>query len=139
MVRAREAETLSRFEAVARTAMADTATTVWIVVATFAAILLPFVVVPEIFERLGHNPRRAFVRGFVWTLFLAIVLVPAAATGFLFSVTNVAVWVAFILALAVPIPYGYHRLNPIKVPCARVRPGFLNQPPAPADLPIVAE
>ena len=121
MVRGREAETLSRFEAVARNTMADTATTVWIVAATIAAIVVPFVVVPEIFERLGYHPRRAFVRGVVWALFLAIVLVPAAATGFLFSVTNVADWVLFVLALTVAILYDYYRLNPTKVPWARVR------------------
>jgi len=121
MVRAREAETLSRFEDVARNTMADTATTVWIVAATIAAIVVPFVVVPEIFERLGHNSRRAFVRGVVWALFLAIVLVPAAVTGFLFSVTNVADWILFVLALTVAILYDYYRLNPTKVPWARVR------------------
>src|SRR5207245_8837708 len=100
---------------------AASATTVWCVAASFPALVLPFVVVPEIFERLGHNPRRAFVRGVVWTLFLAIVLVPAAATGFLFSVANVVDWVLFILALAVAILYDYYRLNPTKVPWARVR------------------
>jgi len=117
----RTTETFCWFEAVARQTMADTATTVWIVAATFAAILVPFVVVPEILERLGYNPRRAFVRGIVWALFLTIVLAPAAATGFLFSVTNVADWVLFVLALAVAILYDYYRLNPTKVPWARAR------------------
>src|SRR5437867_1835691 len=121
MVQARQAETLWRFEAVAPMTMADTATTVWIVAATFAAILVPFVLVPEIFERFGYNPRGTFVRGVVWALFLAIVLIPAAATGFLFSVTNVADWVLFVLALTVAILYDYYRLNPTKVPWARVR------------------
>jgi small-conductance mechanosensitive channel len=101
--------------------MADLLTTVGIVAATFAAILVPFVVVPEIFERLGHNPRRAFVRGVVWALFLAIVLIPAAATGFLFSVTNLVDWILFVLALVVAILYDYYRLNPTKIPWARVR------------------
>src|SRR3989442_11116890 len=117
----RPTETFCWFEAVARQTMADTATTVWIVAATFAAILVPFAVVPEILERLGYNPRRAFVRGIVWALFLTIVLAPAAATGFLFSVTNVADWVLFVLALAVAILYDYYRLNPTKVPWARAR------------------
>ncbi len=102
-------------------AMADLLTTVGIVAATFAAILVPFVVVPEVFERLGHNPRRAFVRGVVWALFLAIVLIPAAATGFLFSVTNLVDWILFVLALVVAILYDYYRLNPTKIPWARVR------------------
>jgi len=101
--------------------MADLLTTVGIVAATFAAILVPFVVVPEVFERLGHNPRRAFVRGVVWALFLAIVLIPAAATGFLFSVTNLVDWILFVLALVVAILYDYYRLNPTKIPWARVR------------------
>jgi hypothetical protein len=101
--------------------MADLLTTVGIVAATFAAILVPFVVVPEIFERLGHNPRRAFVRGVVWALFLAIVLIPAAATGFLFSVTNLVDWILFVLGLVVAILYDYYRLNPTKIPWARVR------------------
>src|SRR5438445_12170916 len=112
--------------------MPGTATALWMVADTFAAILLAVVVVPEIFERLGHNPRRAFVRGVVWTLFLAIVLVPAAATGFLFSVANVVDWVLFILALAVAILYDYYRLNPTKVPWARVRTWISNQLPVPS-------
>jgi hypothetical protein len=101
--------------------MTDILGTAEIVAATFAAVLFPFVVVPEILERFGYNPRRAFVRGIVWACFLAIVLIPAAATGFLFSVTNPADWVLFVLGLAVAMLYDYYRLNPTKVPWARVR------------------
>jgi chromate transport protein ChrA len=101
--------------------LADFFGTVGIVAATFGAILVPFVIVPEIFERLGHDPRRAFVRAVVWASFLAIVLIPAAATGFLASVTNLTDWILFVLALVVAILYDYYRLNPTKVPWARAR------------------
>lgn len=101
--------------------MTDILNTAEIVAATFAAVLFPFVVVPEVLERLGYNPRRAFVRGIVWASFLAIVLIPAAATGFLFSVSNPADWVIFVLALVVAMLYDYYRLNPTKVPWARAR------------------
>lgn len=74
-------------------------------------ILFCFVGVPEILERLGYNPRSAFVRAFVWLTFFAIVLIPAAATGFLSSVTNVADWILFAVVMAVAILWEYYRLN----------------------------
>lgn len=101
--------------------MADFASTIGIVAATFAAILIPFLVIPEIFERTGHDPRSGFVRAIVWASFLAIVLIPAAATGFLASVTNPVDWLLLVLALVVAVLYDYYRLNPTKFPWSRAR------------------
>ena len=92
-----------------------------IVAATSAALLVPFVVIPEILERRGYNSRGRLVRGIVWISFLVIILVPSAAGGFLFSVGNPADWGIFALAMIVAILYDYYRLNPTKVPWARPR------------------
>ena len=92
-----------------------------VIVATFAAILVPFVVIPEILERRGRDPRSRVVRVIVWALFLAIVLVPAAASGFLFSVRNLADWFIFVVAITVAVLYDYYRLNPDKLPRAHPR------------------
>ena len=92
-----------------------------VVLATATALLVPFVVVPEILERRGFDPRSRFVRGIVWLSFLALVLVPAAARGFLASVGNPVDWVIFGVAMLVAILYDYYRLNPGKVPWARIR------------------
>ena len=85
------------------------------------AIVVPFVVVPEILERRGYNPRSGLVRAIAWVTFLAIVFVPAAASGFLGSVGNPADWVIFLVAMLVAILYDYYRLNPEKVPWLRSR------------------
>ncbi|SRR6266571_5273677 len=102
--------------------MADLLGTAGIVIATVVAIVVPFVVLPEILERKGgYNPRSGFVRAVVWASFLAIVLVPAIASGFLPSVTNPADWLIFLIAMAVAVLYDYYRLNPDKVPWVRSR------------------
>src|SRR3989442_2962359 len=85
------------------------------------AIVVPFVIIAEILERRGHNPRSALVRAIAWVTFLAIVLVPAAFSGFLISVTNPADWLLFLVAMLVAILYDYYRLNPEKVPWLRSR------------------
>jgi hypothetical protein len=85
------------------------------------AIVVPFVIIPEILERRGHNPRSGLVRAIAWVTFLAIVLIPAASSGFLISVTNPADWVLFLVAMIVAILYDYYRLNPGKVPWLRSR------------------
>lgn len=85
------------------------------------AILVPFVVIPEVLERRGYEPRSRLVRGIVWASFLLIVFVPAIASGFVFSVSNIADWLLFVVAMAVAILYDYYRLNPDKVPWARAR------------------
>jgi len=89
--------------------------------ATASAVLGSFVVVPELLERKGYNPRSGFVRCFVWASFLLVVFVPAAISGFLFSVRNVADWAYLAVGLLVAILYDYYRLNPEKVPWVRTR------------------
>jgi len=101
--------------------MEDYARALLVVGASFAAILVPVLVVPEILERRGCDPRSRFVRALVWTAFLAIVLVPAAASGLLMSVTNPVDWLIFGVGMIVAILYDYYRLNPSKVPWARAR------------------
>jgi hypothetical protein len=89
--------------------------------AVCVAIVVPFVVIPEILERRGYNPRSGLVRGIVWASFLLIVFVPAMVSGFVFTVSNIADWLIFVVAMAVAILYDYYRLNPQKVPWARTR------------------
>jgi len=57
----------------------------------------------------------------VWASFLLVVFVPAAISGFLFSVRNVADWAYLAVGLLVAILYDYYRLNPEKVPWVRSR------------------
>src|SRR5207245_10390363 len=76
------------------------------------AIVVPFVVVPEILERRGYNPRSGFVRASAWVTFLAIVLVPAPSSGFVLWVRHPAAWVLFLVALLVAILYVCCRLPP---------------------------
>ncbi len=80
--------------------------------AIFGAILFAFVVVPEIMERRGYDPKSIIVRFCVWATFLGIVLIPAALSGFLFSVTNLADWLLLAGALAVAILWEHYRLHP---------------------------
>ena len=101
--------------------MADLLVNAIIIVAAFAAVLVPFVVLPELLERAGYNPRSVSARGIVWVSFLVIVLVPAIATGFLFSVRNPVDWLLFVVFLIVAILYDYYRLNPDRIPWARRR------------------
>lgn len=101
--------------------MEDYARGVLVVGATSAAIVIPFLIVPEVLERRGYDPRSRFVRALVWASFLAIVLIPAAASGLLLSVTNPVDWLIFGGAMIVAILYDYYRLNPSKVPWGRAR------------------
>ena len=101
--------------------MGELASTAILFAATCVALLVPFVVVPEILGRRGYDPRGRFVRGLVWISFFAIILVPAAGSGFLSSVGNPADWAIFGGAMLVAILYDYYRLNPDKVPWARTR------------------
>jgi hypothetical protein len=91
------------------------------IAATVVAVVVPFVVVPTILERRGYSPRSRSVRGIVWASFLVLVFVPATVSGFIFSVTNVADWLLFGVAMTVAILYDYYRLNPDKVPWSRAR------------------
>ena len=92
-----------------------------IIGATIVAVIFPFLVVPELLERRGYNPRSAFVRGIVWASFLAIVLVPAAAVGYLSTITNPVDWLLGVGFLTIAILWDYFRLNPEKVPWLRSR------------------
>jgi len=101
--------------------MEDYARGVLVVGATSAAIVIPFLIVPEVLERRGYDPRSRLVRALVWASFLAIVLIPAAASGLLLSVTNPVDWLIFGAAMIVAVLYDYYRLNPSKVPWGRAR------------------
>jgi len=92
-----------------------------IIAATIVAIIVPFLVVPELLERVGYNPRSAFVRGIVWASFLAIVLAPAAAVGYVSSIINPVEWLLAVGFLTIAILWDYYRLNPEKVPWLRSR------------------
>lgn len=83
-----------------------------VVLLVFVAILFPFVAVPEILERWGYEPRGRFVRILVWACFLILVLVPAALSGFLFTVTSPGDWFILVAALAVAMAWEYYRLHP---------------------------
>ena len=91
-----------------------------VVAAVIIAVVVPFVVVPEVAQRLGYNPQSARVRTIVWLTFLAILFVPAVvlAPGFLPGV-SAADWLLFLVAVVVAILYDYYRLNPDRVPRGR--------------------
>ncbi len=87
-----------------------------VIASVVVAVIVPFLVVPEVLERCGYNPRSAFVRGIVWASFLAIVFLPAVATGYVFSITNPMDWLIGVSALLVAVLWDYYRLNPEKRP-----------------------
>ena len=91
-----------------------------VVAAVVTAIILPFLIVPEMAERLGYRPRSARVRALVWSIFVAIVFIPALvfARSFLFT-SSAADWLLLIAAMAVAILYDYYRLNPDRVHWSR--------------------
>ncbi len=80
------------------------------------AILFPFVVVPEILERWGYDPKGRFVRVVVWSTFLILVLVPAALSGFLATGTSLADWLILFVAIVVAVLWEYYRLHPGEFP-----------------------
>lgn len=82
----------------------------------FLAIIFPFVVVPEVLERAGYDPKDRFVRIVVWACFLILVLVPAALSGFLVTVTSPVDWLIFAFAIAFAMLWEYHRLHPGQFP-----------------------
>jgi len=82
----------------------------YVAAAMVGTFLFSFAVVPEILHRLGYDSRSAFVRALVWLTFLGLILVPAAATGFLARLT-IADWVFLAAVMAVAILYEYYRLN----------------------------
>src|SRR5437870_2456217 len=72
-------------------------------------------------DEFAARPAYPFEASIAWATFLAVVLVPAASSGFLGSVGNPADWVIFLVAMLVAILYDYYRLNPEKVPWLRSR------------------
>ena len=78
----------------------------------FLAVQFPFLVVPELLERWGYDPKGRFARLLVWASFLILVFVPAALSGFLFTVTNPADWFILGVALVVAMLWEYYRLHP---------------------------
>jgi len=87
-----------------------------VIALVFVAILFPFVVVPEILERAGYDPKSRLVRIVVWSCFLILVLVPAALSGFLATVTSPVDWLILFGAIAFAMLWEYHRLHPGKFP-----------------------
>lgn len=82
----------------------------------FVAILVPFVGVPEILERVGYDPKSRFVRMVVWSCFLILVLLPAALSGFLATVTSPVDWLILFFAIAFAMLWEYYRLHPGEFP-----------------------
>jgi small-conductance mechanosensitive channel len=82
----------------------------------FVAILAPFVVVPELLERWGYDPKSRFVRMIVWATFLILVLVPAALSGFLATVTSPGDWLILAGAVLLAVFWEYYRLHPGQFP-----------------------
>ncbi len=87
-----------------------------LIVLVFVAILFPFVVVPEILERWGYDPKGRFVRVLVWATFLLLVLIPAAVSGFLATVTSPLDWFILFAAIVVAMVWEYYRLHPGEFP-----------------------
>ena len=80
------------------------------------AILVPFLVVPEILERWGYDPRSRFVRLLVWTTFVVLLLVPAALSGALWTVLGPGDWLVLFGAVAFAMLWEYYRLHPGEFP-----------------------
>lgn len=94
----------------------------WRIIAAVAgSVVFSFVVVPEIMERRGYNPRSALVRMLVWISFLAVILVPAALTGFLSEIPPVDWLLGLVIPLVIAVLYDYYRLNPDRLPWSRPR------------------
>ncbi len=89
---------------------------VLVIALVFFAIIFPFVVVPELMERWGYDPRSRFVRLLVWAVFLILVLMPAALSGFLATVTSPVDWLILVAAIAVAMVWEYYRLHSGKSP-----------------------
>lgn len=80
------------------------------------AILFPFVVVPEILERWGYDPKSRFVRLLVWSVFAVFLLVPATLSGALWSALTPADGLLIVIAVTLAILWEYHRLHPGEFP-----------------------
>ncbi len=87
-----------------------------LVALVFVAIIFPFLVVPEVLERWGYDPKSRFVRALVWATFLTLVLVPAALSGFLATVTSPGDWLILTGAILLAVFWEYYRLHPGRFP-----------------------
>ncbi len=87
-----------------------------LVVLVVVAILFPFLVVPEILERWGYDPKSRFVRLLVWSTFVLLLLIPAALSGALWNVLGPGDWLLLFGAVAFAMLWEYYRLHPGEFP-----------------------
>ncbi len=80
------------------------------------AILFPFLVVPEVLERWGYDPKSRFVRALVWATFVLFLAVPAVLSGSVWSALSPAEWLLLLIALTFAGLWEYHRLHPDTFP-----------------------
>ncbi len=76
------------------------------------AILVPFVVVPEVLERWGYDPKTRFVRLLVWSCFAILVVVPAVLSGALWTALGPGDWLLLFGAVVFAMLWEYYRLHP---------------------------
>jgi hypothetical protein len=76
------------------------------------AILVPFVVLPEILERWGYEPRSRFVRLLVWSCFVLLLLVPVVLSGTAGTVFGAGQWLLLFGAVSFAMLWEYYRLHP---------------------------
>lgn len=80
------------------------------------AILFPFVVVPEILERWGYDPKSRFARLVVWSTFVVLLVVPGALSGALWNALGPADWLILFGAVSFAMLWEYYRLHPGEFP-----------------------
>ena len=80
------------------------------------AIVVPFVVVPEILERWGYDPRSRFVRLLVWSCFALLLVVPVLLSGSAPTVFGAGQWLLLFAAVAFAMLWEYYRLHPGEFP-----------------------
>lgn len=80
------------------------------------AVLFPFVVVPEILERWGYDPRSRFVRLVVWSTFVLLIVLPGVLAGSLWTAVGAGDVLILIGAVAFAMLWEYHRLHPGEFP-----------------------
>src|SRR5438132_13283980 len=81
----------------------DPVQTLIVFAAMAIAVIMPFVVVPEILAGKGFNPKSGSVRSLVSVSFLLIVFVRAVASWFRFSLRNLAAWAYLPVGLVLAI------------------------------------
>lgn len=76
------------------------------------AIIVPWVVAPEILERWGYDPKSRFVRLVVWACFGALLLVPVLLSGTAATVFGAGQWLLLFGAVSFAMLWEYYRLHP---------------------------